>query len=112
MLPTGQLLCECGVTMGSVLKVVSDRISFTVLLMKGHSPWLQCEKNIDLRKRMDTKIINIKETIEKMISIPVAQQRLTYAGRELDDSKTLREEGAKNKWSLNLVRCSKDGPSQ
>jgi hypothetical protein len=108
-LPAEQPLGECGVTMGSVLTATYQRstvISIGVYLMTGALPWLEYEDEFCVKKPMKAYVSDIKETIQAWKSIPIADQRLMYAGRELDDSKTLEEEGAEDGWYVHLVRRS------
>ncbi|ODV87481.1 hypothetical protein CANARDRAFT_26880 [[Candida] arabinofermentans NRRL YB-2248] len=55
------------------------------------------------------KVINLKETIEVKEGIPPHQQKFLFAGKQLDDDKTLEECGIAAGADLHLVLSLRGG---
>ena len=52
-------------------------------------------KTITLKVKLSDTILNVKEKIYHAEGIPIDEQRLIYAGRELEDGRTLSEYNVK-----------------
>ncbi|KAJ1428684.1 Ubiquitin-like domain superfamily [Sesbania bispinosa] len=80
----------------------SSRLQFFVRMMpKGNSMVMQCSGE-------DT-VKSVHERIEKMISIPVCQQRLIYEGKQLHWEQSLDECGIQNDANLQLIGHLRSG---
>ena len=56
-----------------------------------------------------TKIADVKDAIQKKHNIPVDQQRLVFAGKEMQNANTLKDYNVQSDNTLNLVFRLKGG---
>ena len=60
-------------------------------------------KTYDLNVDPDWNISSVKQKLLEKDNIPVAQQRLIYAGKQLEDDKKITSYNIKNESTLHLV---------
>ena len=89
---------------GACLGVARGGMQLFVKTLSGKTISVECEES--------DKIEDVKAKIEEKEGVPVDQQRLIFAGKQLDGQKTLQEcqidEGA----SLSMVLRLRGGPSR
>ena len=60
-------------------------------------------KNITLEVEPSQTILEVKGMLETKEGIPVAEQRIIFGGKQLDDSDVLADKGVESMSSLHLV---------
>ncbi len=60
-------------------------------------------KNITLEVEPSQTILNVKGMLEEKEGIPVAEQRIIFGGKQLEDSDVLADKGVESMSSLHLV---------
>ena len=73
-----------------------------VKTLSGKTDSFECEES--------DKIEDVKAKIEEKEGVPVDQQRLIFAGKQLDGQKTLQECGINGGDSLSMVLRLRGGP--
>ena len=73
-----------------------------VKTLSGKTVSIECEES--------DKIEDVKAKIEEKEGVPVDQQRLIFAGKQLDGQKTLQECGINEGDSLSMVLRLRGGP--
>ena len=73
-----------------------------VKTLSGKTVSIECEES--------DKIEDVKAKIEEKEGVPVDQQRLIFAGKQLDGQKTLQEVGIDEGASLSMVLRLRGGP--
>ena len=73
-----------------------------VKTLAGKTVSIECEES--------DKIEDVKAKIEEKEGVPVDQQRLIFAGKQLDGQKTLQEVGIDEGASLSMVLRLRGGP--
>ncbi len=66
-------------------------------------------KTLTLEVNCDMKIATVKEFIENMECIPQDQQRILFAGKQLEDDKTLSDYKIQKESTINLIRRLRGG---
>jgi len=59
----------------------------------------------------DALVLDLKVSIESALGMPVADQRLIYAGRQLEDARTLNSYNIMDGSTINLVRRTRTSSS-
>jgi ubiquitin len=60
-------------------------------------------KHIELYVRTDATVLDVKEMINDCEGIPPEQQRLIFAGRQMEEERTLDEYSVRGGCTLHLV---------
>ena len=84
------------------LAVPRGGMQLFVKTLSGKTVSIECEES--------DKIEDVKAKIEEKEGVPVDQQRLIFAGKQLDGQKTLQEVGIDEGASLSMVLRLRGGP--
>ena len=87
---------------GACLGVARGGMQLFVKTLSGKTISVECEES--------DKIEDVKAKIEEKEGVPVDQQRLIFAGKQLDGQKTLQEVGIDEGASLSMVLRLRGGP--
>ena len=60
-------------------------------------------KTISVRTNLNFSITDVKDQIQNLTQIPVSMQRLIYAGKQIEDGRTLKEQGIARESTLHLT---------
>ncbi|KAA6360258.1 MAG: putative ring and ubiquitin domain containing protein containing protein, partial [Streblomastix strix] len=97
-----QKLCDCDIQSGKTLLLFQRLIVGGKVEMQIYIKTLT-QKTVTLQVRSDDQIISVKQQIVDKEHIPVEQQKLIFAGKELEDQLTLKDYNIQRDSTLHLI---------